>query len=932
MRSARFRWIGLAATVASLGLFPGCGSDESGTSQPQVASDDDAGELPGPSRGAAVVLSADDEVAVMVNRDVGSVSVFSLAYDRDDQPYDGKSAALPRLVKSAEVQLGKDSEPWQAVISPSGKTAYVVLRKDQQVVRISGLKKYPYEDGRVRVGSEPTGIAMTPSGKRLWVSNWVDGTLDEIDARQMKVKSTVDLNEVLAKSGMLGDVAPRPSLSHPRSVAITSNLNGSDDDESVLVTEYYALRTEPLDGKGDNADTSLQAVVYKLGLWNRQVQVVKLDPLADMGFRDQNGGQAGCFPNQLQSVTVAGKYAFVSSICASPKGPIGVFAGPAARACQADSECPGQGEGTCLNNKCTTNCDADLQCGANGGKCVTNVCAPNFASVKTATGTMVSVIDIDAAREVHPASASLHAEFSALYDEKNVPDDASRRLPAIPSDLAFIPRAVFRQGKHQVGETAGGQAFLTANGADAVFPVKYDLESGQIDRVGGLATDFIDLNAAGLPAASAGKNPIGIAIGYNGRFFALVANEITRSLSVLDLSKKVGAGQSPVVQGVASTSPPDKGSLEEKRLLGKRFFKTATGRWSLKAQAWQSCESCHSDGLTDNVSWFFGRGLRQSIDLSGVFNGKDPKDVRILNWTGFRDELTDFENNTRGVSGGLGAIVSKVSNPLAVTDRIDLVKIGHNELDGAAAKVADPTNPLGLAEPGVLPDWGNITEYVRSLRSPRAPTNLDWYGVEQGKKLFVEGKCAGCHGGEKWTFSRVFFDPGVDTNKRLGQTRWVAPAGFPAALLPASTPENQLLRFPAGNGALDQIQCVLRPVGTFGVSDGRAGIAELRQDMKTPSQGNELDGKGFNPPSLLGIQTGAPYLHSGGALTLESLFGEAFSAHHNALNPSFLEEDDPRRDQKVSWLVQYLLNIDKTTPAFAIPAAGPDGGDFCQLD
>jgi hypothetical protein len=859
----------------------------------------------------------------MVNRDVGSLSVFALGYEHDGYSTDGTEAHLPLLRKTAEVDLGAGSEPWQAVISPSGNTAYVVLRKDQQVVRVRDLRGNPHEDGRVQVGSEPTGIAMTPSGKRLWVANWVDGTLSEIDTRWMEVKSTVDLNKALVGTKLLGDVQPRPSLAHPRSVAITSNLNKSDDDESVLVTEYFGIRNQPLDPKGDNADTSLQGIVYKLDLYDRKVKVIKLDPLADMGFRDQNGGQAGCFPNQLQSVTVAGKYAFVSSICASPKGPVGVFTGPANKVCMADAECPGAVAGSCVAGKCTTNCAADAECGTNGGQCLANVCAPNFASVKTATATAVSVIDIEAGKELHDVTASLHAEFNALFDARMLPDDASRRFPAIPSDLAFIPQPVFRKGKEKIGETAGGQAFLTANGGDAVFPVRFDLKGKDKVKVGTEEAPFIDL-------APTGKNPVGIAIGYNGRFFALVANEITRNLTVLDLSKKVVAGGAmPVV--VAATALPEKGSLEDKQLLGKRFFKTATGRWSLKGQAWQSCESCHSDGLTDNVSWFFGRGLRQSIDLSGTFNKKAPNDdQRFLNWTAFREEMDDFELNTQGVSGGVGAIVSKVSVPPAAADRILLAKIGHNELNGSAAKVADPSNPLGLAIPGVLPDWGNITEYTRTLRSPRAPSNLDWYEVAQGKKLFAEASCAGCHGGDKWTISHVFYDPGVETNKALAVTRWTAPEGFPATLLPASTPENQLLRFPAANGALDQIQCILRPVGTFGVSDGKAGIAELRQDMKTPSQGNETDGKGFNPPSLLGIQTGAPYLHSGGALTLESLFSGPFAAHHGALKSDFLGDSDPQRAQKVEWLVQYLLSIDETTEAPEIPPAGPQGGDFCS--
>src|SRR5439155_25807605 len=115
--------------------------------------------------GSGVVLSADDEVAVMVNRDVGSVSVFSLSYPRDGYSYDGKDSFLPTLKKTAEVGFGANSEPWQVVLSPSGNTAYVTLRKDQQVVRIKDLRGYPHEHGRAQVGSEPTGLAMTPSGK-----------------------------------------------------------------------------------------------------------------------------------------------------------------------------------------------------------------------------------------------------------------------------------------------------------------------------------------------------------------------------------------------------------------------------------------------------------------------------------------------------------------------------------------------------------------------------------------------------------------------------------------------------------------------------------------------------------------------------------------------------------------------------------------------
>jgi mono/diheme cytochrome c family protein len=911
MRSFHYLCFGLPLLIGATLMPAGCSDDE--------ANGDDEGELPGPSRGSAVVLSADDRVAVMVNRDVGSVSVFALAYARDGYSKDGKTSYLPAVTKTAEIPLGAGSEPWQVVLAPQGNQAYVVLRKTQEVVRIDDLRGKPYESKRVRVGSEPTGIAMTPSGKRLFVANWVDGTLSEVDAKSMKVTGTVDLNAALAQTKLLGDVEPRPALAHPRSVAVTSNLDRRDDDESVLVTEYFAQRTDPLAPDGANADTSMVGIVYKYNLSDKSVSVIRLAPLTDLGFKDQANGAAGCFPNQLQSVTIAGAYAFVSSVCASPKGPIGVFTGPAAKACPlGDSDCPGGAAGSCnAAKKCTTNCTTDAECGTNGGKCQANVCAPNVASVKTAHAPVVSVIDIASGTEIPAAAASLNKRFSDLYDQRQTPDDGARRFPHMPADIAFVPRPIFKNGHGTpIDEGPAGAAYVAANAADGVFRVKYDFDArAAITDVGAEANAFINLSPnAELP----GQNPVGIAIGYTGRQFALVANDITRNLSVIDLNTQA------VSAAVPSTALPSAGSPEDKILKGKRFFDTGMGRWSLKGQGWGSCQTCHTDGLTDNVSWFFARGPRQSTSLDGSFSSKNPKDQRIFNWTAIFDEVDDFELNTRGVSGGVGAIVKAKSTPPVVGDRIDIAALGHSGLAGSAAQAANPANPAGLATPGVLTDWEDVTTSVRPIRSPRAASTLDPYRVEQGRKVFEEAQCQGCHGGEKWTISTLFYEPSVANTAAVALKAWTPPTGFPHQLLPASTPQNQLMRFPSANGALDQLQCILRPVGTFGVQDGRAGAAELRADMKTKGQGDEVDGKGFNPPSLLAVNVGAPYLHAGGALTLESLFSATFSGHSGALKQGVL--DDP---EKIRSLVAYLLSVDEDQAVLPIPQAGAQGGDFC---
>jgi DNA-binding beta-propeller fold protein YncE len=851
-----------------------------------------------PNGGSAVAVTPDGSRAVVVNRDVGSVTVIELAYPTD---------AAPTASVRAELDLGMGSEPWQAAVHPDGGSAYVVLRKEQRLVKIENLADEPSVGATAAsVGSEPTGVALTPSGARAWVANWVDGTLTEVDTGTMTVAGTVDLNAALVATGLIGDVTARPALAHPRAIAVTNDGDLDEGDEKIYATEFYAQRTTPEAGDGANADGAFRGLVYVISLASRNVFTVPLDPLADMGFRDQNDAVTGCFPNQLHGITLNGPFAYVLSVCASPRGPIGPRV--TATACTTADDCAGLVDPACVAP-------------AAG---LAPVCVDK-ASTKTTTAPLVSVIDTRTDTEVAEARASLNAAFVAEYDTRGTPDNAARRLPLFATDMAFVP-----------GTAVG---YATANGADAVFRLVFDGATGELSSVGATNAAFLDLAPTGIAADAAGRGPIGIAI-TGGGVVALVTNDVTRNATLLDLRTQAIAGGvgSPSVVGTAAL--PEPGSREDDVLRGKRFFNTGLARWSLGGQGWGACQSCHPDGLTDNVTWYFARGPRQATSLDGSFATGDPDDQRVFNWTAIFDEVDDFELNTRGVSGGVGAIVSALSSPAATSDRIDLAApegdtaLNGAGLNGSSAKLADPTNPLGLAEAGKLEDWAEITAFMEEIRSPRAPTTLDTAKVDAGRTLFTtEGGCQGCHGGAKWTTSRVFYDPTPATTAALRTTSWeaaVTTAGFPAALLPAATPANRVMRL--GNAANDQILCAVRPVGTFGVAEEDVGVAELRSDMTTAAQGNgdgAGDGKGYNPPSLLALPIGGPFLHAGNARTLESLFSDTFVAHHRALAPNFLIEVDP--SAKVEQLVQFLLSIDETTATVTIPPLGPQGGDFCAL-
>lgn len=891
-------------------------SDDGGTDGAAVAR---ASQLSRASRGSALDIAEDDALLVAVNRDVGTVSVFDVV---------GADTARPSLTKRAEVAVCED--PWQVVLAPSGERAYVVCRKDQRLVRIDDLRTAPRRDAEVIVGSEPTSVAITPLGRSLWVSNWTDGTMSEVDAESMTVRSTVDLNAALVDTRVLGAVAARPGLAHPRNVAITNNKDESEADEFVFVAEFFAQQKEPLSANGRNADVARQGLVYKIGLGpTRTVTTIALPPIADTGIQDMAGAPVSCFPNQTQGVTVQGSFAYVLSVCASPQGPIADFTGPSPGACAADAECPGAAAGSCSlpAGICKTNCTTSEQCGLNGGVCEKNVCNVNVWNAKALQTPAVSIIDLSADKVV--GTVALNGAFQALFDETGLPDTAARRYPATATELAFVPDTL--------------NAYVVAKGADAVYRVDFNAtyQERAVDRVGSPGHPFIPLDDGNLDATKQGRAPIAITTAHAAssgapRGFAYVLNEATRNVTVLDLGQDAIAGapeKALVVPSAPMPSDPAKAAVLE----GKRLFDTGLGRWSFKGQAWGACESCHIDGLSDQVTWFHLKGPRQTPSLDQTVDKTTGK-LRAMNWNAFQDELEDFEGGIlRLALGGTGAIVN--SFDLTNAARINFAANGHGGLNGSAKAAADTKSPSSLVgQVNVLDDWENLVAYQSQIRSPRKPSTLDPAAVAAGRALFAEANCQGCHGGSHWTISDLFYAPdpaapaaATNTNVKLRSLSWtdaVAESGFPQALLPA-TGTYQTMRYNGTNAAFDGLTCLLRPVGTYGVGEEGVTVPEVRRDHVTPAQGNQPFASGYSTPSLLGLAVNAPYFHAGNARTLEGLLSTSFEKHHGALRAAFLAGSDPAAAEKRAALVAFLLSIDAETSPIPVPALGPNGGSFC---
>ncbi|NVB43714.1 hypothetical protein G6O69_38280 [Pseudenhygromyxa sp. WMMC2535] len=314
-------------------------------------------------------------------------------------------------------------------------------------------------------------------------------------------------------------------------------------------------------------------------------------------------------------------------------------------------------------------------------------------------------------------------DLNGLVDEL----DAPKRFIPIPTDIAFADNTEF--------------AYFSSLSSDSVLRVDF---SANPIKAGSLS---------GASFLGASRSPMGVAISSTNMY---TANEVARSISHIDLAE-----QETVTADISSaSSPSDAAGIEA--LQGQRFFNTGLGRWS--ANGWVSCAGCHPFGTTDNVTWSFPAGPRQTVDTSASFNAGGTEQ-RILNWTAIFDEIHDFELNTRGVAGGTGAIVSDTAlndngSPNAEV-RIDIVGEGG---------VADPINAFnrgsarGAALTGATPDdWDAIETYIASLRSPKAPTRLDGDPLA-GRTVFDDGGCDNCHSGSLWTISRRSYTPAFNAN------------------------------------------------------------------------------------------------------------------------------------------------------------------------
>lgn len=229
-------------------------------------------------------------------------------------------------------------------------------------------------------------------------------------------------------------------------------------------------------------------------------------------------------------------------------------------------------------------------------------------------------------------------------------------------------------------------------------------------------SDLVEVIDIAQPAAPqllkflpVGLNPRGLVLNQAGTR-GYVLNFLGRSVTIIDLVALTVVGEVTVSQE----------PLLPTVLRGKILFNNASNP-KLSRGGWISCASCHPDGGTDNITWIFPDGPRQTPALWNAAA------TLPWHWSAALDEAQDVESTIEGIQHGLGLA------PGAEPPLLGAVNAGRAaDLDALAAYLQQ-----GIRPPRLL-----ITPSLTAT-------------ITTGRQLFQQRGCADCHGGPTWSASHL---------------------------------------------------------------------------------------------------------------------------------------------------------------------------------
>lgn len=500
----------------------------------------------------------------------------------------------PTGQRLADVAVGR--EPVSVAAHPNNQTAYVANALDGTVSVISlPTRKVT---ATIPVGTEPAAVALSPNGTRLYVANAASNTLTVIDTTTNLAVTTVDLS---------------PFGTAPRAIAVTNNGDANDADETVFVALFYAQlrpgKTATDEGQDDQREGRVVAISAAT---NAVLGTAVLAPLASTGFNAN--GQLAPATGLTPAVASTNPQTFTT--------PTGAYPNQLA----ALALHPSNGNAYVVSTGASPNGPLRFNSNVQG---------------------LVSIFNTASRAEVTAAQTDPNVRRTAPLNMNQ-----GNNLATTPAPRLFLSNPVAMAWRPN-----GSDAWVVIQNSDLVVRLTVDGNGiptvGQPLVAGPSVLVRVDLESV-TGAQTAGKAPRGIAINSGGTK-AYVFNFVSRSVTEIDISNAT----SPAISNTFRASAlPAAGSVDATALLGAELFFTGRGpQGRMSNESWGGCIVCHPNvGRSDNVTWMFDAGPRQTIPLDGTFSRSNPNDQRVLNWSAVRDEVHDFELNTRGVFGGRGLI------------------------------------------------------------------------------------------------------------------------------------------------------------------------------------------------------------------------------------------------------------------------------------
>jgi YVTN family beta-propeller protein len=492
-------------------------------------------------------------------------------------------------------ELAVGSDPRSVAVTRSGDKAYVANAASNSVSVIK-LGSPPQVIGTIAVGTEPRAVVIADGDARVFVANSGDPSISVIDTATAQVIMTLKFEAALGRE--------------PRALAY--RRDGAD--ERLYAAAFFSELRPGKTGLDQQQDDSQEGRIDVFDARSLQLLgTVALGPMADTGFKsngsvlDRVGTENGQGGTDAPDPTNPAATTFATGAYPNQLAAIGIH--------------PRNGKAYVVSTGASPN-----------GPFAFNVNVQGLVSVfDLATNTEVTGDD----------SATVHQK-APLNLNQGLNQDTNTRptlFHSNPVAIAFAPN--------------GDEAWIAVQNSDVIVRMTVDasgLPTIQAPVLSGAAS-IVRVDLQNPPAGLlAGKVPIGLAIDSTGTL-AFVHNFVSRSVSVVDVHAQL------IVATAATTPSPAPGTPDATVQLGAELFFSGRGPdGRMSAASWGSCGACHPLGLSDGVTWAFDAGPRQTIALDGMFNRFNGGDQRILNWSAVRDENQDFEQNTRGVSGGTGLV------------------------------------------------------------------------------------------------------------------------------------------------------------------------------------------------------------------------------------------------------------------------------------